>query len=129
MENNQDVTLELSPLGHTWLLDLDGTIVKHNGYKIDGYDTLLEGAKAFLDSIPPDDMVIFITARKIEYKTATEEFLKKNQIRYNHIIFEAPYGERVLINDNKPSGLQMGIACNKQRDANVFPSININPDK
>lgn len=23
----------ISQLGHTWILDLDGTIVKHNGYK------------------------------------------------------------------------------------------------
>ena len=30
----QNITL--SPLGHTWLLDLDGTIVKHNGYKEGG---------------------------------------------------------------------------------------------
>ncbi|MBR4791790.1 MAG: hypothetical protein IK024_12940 [Treponema sp.] len=129
MENSQNSILELSPLGHTWLLDLDGTIVKHNGYKIDGQDTLLEGAKVFLETIPPDDMIIFITSRKKEYKNVTEEFLKTNQIRFNYIIFEAPYGERILINDNKPSGLQMGIACNKKRDSSAFPSAKINPDK
>lgn len=39
--------LILSTLAHTWILDLDGTIVKHNGYKLDGTDTLLEGAKEF----------------------------------------------------------------------------------
>lgn len=38
---------EFSPLAKTWILDIDGTIVKHNGYKIDGYDTLLEGVKEF----------------------------------------------------------------------------------
>ena len=35
-------TLSLSKLPHTWILDLDGTIVKHNGYKLDGKDSLLE---------------------------------------------------------------------------------------
>ena len=35
--------LLLSTLGHTWIFDLDGTIVKHNGYLIDGKDTLLPG--------------------------------------------------------------------------------------
>ena len=40
----------LSPLGKTWILDIDGTIVKHNGYKIDGHDTLLLGAKEFLQN-------------------------------------------------------------------------------
>lgn len=37
----------VSSLPKTWILDLDGTIVKHNGYKIDGKDTLLQGAKQF----------------------------------------------------------------------------------
>ena len=31
----------LSPLPKTWILDLDGTLVKHNGYKTDGRDSLL----------------------------------------------------------------------------------------
>ena len=35
----------MSTLPKTWILDLDGTVVKHNGYKIDGEDTLLSGAK------------------------------------------------------------------------------------
>lgn len=26
-------TLTLSPLSHTWILDFDGTLVIHNGYK------------------------------------------------------------------------------------------------
>ena len=43
--------LILSTLAHTWILDLDGTIVKHNGYKLDGTDTLLEGAKEFLEKM------------------------------------------------------------------------------
>ena len=41
-------------------------------------------------------------------------FLKK--IRYDHIIFDLPYGERILVNDIKPGGLQTSIAVNTQRD-------------
>lgn len=37
--------LTLSTLPKTWIFDLDGTLVKHNGYKIDGHDTLLERVK------------------------------------------------------------------------------------
>ena len=103
----QDIIL--SSLGHTWILDLDGTIVKHNGYKIDGTDTLLPGVKEFFSEIPKDDMIIFITSRKEEYKAITEKFLKEQNIRYDYIIYNAPYGERILINDNKPSGLKTGI--------------------
>jgi hypothetical protein len=47
----EHLMLTLSPLAHTWLLDLDGVIVKHNGYKLDGRDTLLDGAMKFLRSI------------------------------------------------------------------------------
>ncbi len=123
MKNSNDFIL--SYLEHTWILDLDGTIVKHNGYKIDGYDTLLNGAKEFLDSIPTNDMIIFLTARKRDVQRETEAFLKINGIRYNNIIFEAPYGERILINDNKPSGLRMGMVYNKKRDDSDFPVIRI----
>lgn len=116
MLNKENSVIKMSPLGKTWVLDLDGTIVKHNGYKIDGYDTFLEGAKEFLKSLPEDDMIVFITSRKTEYAQATEEFLKQAGIRYHHIIYDAPYGERILINDDKPSGLKMAYALNTQRD-------------
>lgn len=115
--------IEMSSLPKTWLLDLDGTIVKHNGYILDGKDSLLDGAKEFLSQITDDDMVIFITSRKKEYRSITEEFLRSNNIRYDHIIFEAPYGERILINDDKPSGLKMAYAFDQRR--NIFSEINI----
>ncbi|WP_411678494.1 hypothetical protein [Caproicibacter sp.] len=108
--------IKVSPLGKTWVLDLDGTIVKHNGYKIDGHDTLLDGAKKFLDSLSPDDLIVFITSRTDEYRKMTEDFLKENGIRCDSIIFNAPYGERILINDKKPSGLNTAIAVNTERD-------------
>lgn len=39
--------LSLSSLPHTWLIDIDGTLLKHNGYK-EGGDELLEGVLDFL---------------------------------------------------------------------------------
>ena len=108
--------LVLSNLGHTWILDLDGTIVKHNGYKIDGEDTFLPGAKEFLDSIPRQDMIIFITSRTEAYRGRTETFLKENKVQYEYIIFNAPYGERILINDDKPSGTEMTKIVKVKRD-------------
>lgn len=119
--------LKLSSLGKTWILDIDGTIVKHNGYKTDGIDTLLSGALDFLQSIPDDDMVIFITSRTDEYKKATIQFLEQNHVRFDHIIFNAPYGERILVNDRKPSGLNMAIAINTER--NIFSGVNIEIDR
>jgi hypothetical protein len=119
--------LMLSPLPHTWFLDLDGTIVKHNGYKLDGYDTLLDGAEVFLKGIPESDMVIFITSRTDECREQTERFLKKNGIRFDHIISNVPFGERILINDKKPSGLNMAIAINTDRDK--FCSVKFRMDE
>jgi len=117
--------IKLSPLGHTWIIDLDGSIVKHNGYKIDGEDTILNGAKEFLNSIPNGDLIVFITSRTEAYRKTTLEFLKKNNIRYDYIIFSAPYGERIIVNDEKPSGLKMSVAVNLKRDTTEYPAINI----
>lgn len=107
--------LRISPLGHSWILDFDGTLVVHNGYKT-GYDKFLPGAKEFLQSIPKDDFVLIVTAREKESKEKTEKFLKDNGIRYNEILFEMPMGERILINDDKPSGLRCAYAITPKRN-------------
>lgn len=113
MENQ----IELSELGKTWLLDLDGTILKHNGYKEQG-DEFLKGAKKFLLEIPIQDKIIFLTSRKEEAREVTEAFLSKEGVRYDEMIFNLPYGERILMNDRKESGLKTAIAVNTKR--NVF---------
>ena len=106
----------LSNLGHTWIFDLDGTLVKHNGYLTAEGDTMLDGAAEFLASLPEKDMIILVTARPSEFRDVTEKFLAKNKIRYDHIIFDAPVGERILINDNKPGGLVTAYAIERTRD-------------
>lgn len=108
--------LVLSTLPHTWIFDIDGTLVKHNGYMTPEGDTLLDGVAEFFASIPAKDMIILITARTSNLRDVTENFLKKNNIRYDHIIFDAPVGERILINDNKPDGLQMAYSIALTRD-------------
>lgn len=120
--------IKVSELAKTWLLDIDGTIVKHNGYKIDGQDSFLPGAKEFLQSIPAEDMIIFITARTDEFKQMTMDFLQANGIRYDQIIFNAPYGERILVNDRKPSGLNMSVAVNTERDSFMTAQFLVDED-
>ena len=58
--------------------------------------------------------------RSVEHGVAGVFFLKENGIRYNQIIFNAPYGERIVINDDKPSGLHMCRAIMVKRDSNYF---------
>lgn len=122
--------LVLSPLGHTWLIDIDGTICKHNGYKIDGHDTLLPGAKAFFDQIDfKKDKIILITSREEAYKEQTESFLKSSGIHFDTVIYGCPYGERILINDDKPSGLKCSKAISLSRDNPMFPVIKIDNER
>lgn len=119
MENE----LILTTLSKTWVFDLDGTIMKHNGYKLDGIDTMLEGAKEYIDDIPKEDKIVIFTSRKEEYREITLEFLKMNNIRYDIILFDMPMGERIIVNDRKPSGVDMSIALNIDRDKFELPKI------
>lgn len=107
--------LTLSTLPKTWIFDLDGTLVIHNGYKA-GEDQLLPGVKEFLDRIPGQDFVLILTGREKEAKDRTLRFIEENGIRCDQILFEIPLGERILFNDRKPSGLGMSHAVNLDRD-------------
>lgn len=118
----------LSTLAKTWILDIDGTLVKHNGYKIDGHDTLLDGVKEFFEKISLEDKVILLTARKEEYLADLKIFLAKNNIRYDFLLTEMPMGERILVNDRKPSGLDMAYAVNKNRDTKLEVKYVIDED-
>ena len=113
----------LSTLPKSWIFDLDGTLLKHNGYRSDGYDTLLQGAKEYLDALPKEDKIIIFTSRTEAYRQMTIEFLKEKQLRYDEILFNMPMGERIIINDRKPSGLDMAIAVNLDRDKFEMPKI------
>lgn len=116
-------SLILSTLPKTWIFDLDGTIVKHNGYKLDGKDTLLAGAKEFLDQLPKEDKIVIFTARTDEVREETLMFLDKQNIRYDEILFNMPVGERIVVNDRKPSGLEMSVAINLERNQFELPQI------
>lgn len=120
--------LELSKLPKTWILDIDGTIVKHNGYKIDGFDTLLPFVEEFFKNISSDDKIIFLTARKGQYIEDLKLFLEKNNIRYDYILSDIPMGERILINDTKPSGLQTAYGINLKRDEGLNFQYKINEE-
>ncbi|GMO38178.1 MAG: hypothetical protein Ta2B_17900 [Termitinemataceae bacterium] len=111
-----DEILKLSILNKTWIFDFDGTLVEHNGYKY-GEDKFLPGVEALLKSIPSDDFILIMTAREEKAREKTEKFLQDNGIRYNEILFEIPMGERILVNDSKPSGLKMAyaIACKRNQ--------------
>lgn len=119
--------LKLSSLPKTWIFDLDGTILVHNGYK-NGGDRILPGVKEFFDKIPETDHILILTARKEEVLESTIEFLKDNGIRYTNILADIPFGERILLNDMKDSGLKTAYAVNLKRDEGLNFSVYIDED-
>ncbi len=122
-------TLTLSPLSHTWLVDLDGTVLKNSGY-LHGGDELLPGVRAFWDRIPDGDWIILLTARDQADRDATLAFIDAQGIRYDQAIFGLPSGERVLINDTKPRGLVTALALAVVRDGGLGGyEIEIDPER
>ena len=124
IKNGTDTShIVLSALQHTWLIDIDGTIAIHNGYLADGEDTPLENSCAFLHELPKDDFILLLTSRPESMREKTEIFLKKNHIRYDGILFGIPTGERILVNDDKPSGLCMAHAIALARNEGISCSF------
>jgi hypothetical protein len=111
--------LELSRLPKTWIFDLDGTLLVHNGH-LDGADTVLPGVREFFaQHVGPDDAVVLMTARDERHRAVTEATLAGAGLRYDHILFGMPKGERLCFNDMKPRGLLTAHAVNLPRDAGL----------
>jgi len=117
--------LEVSNLPKTWIIDLDGTIFLHNGY-LRGKDILLPGVKDFFDKIDSVDKVILVTSRNESFREITERSLSEHGIRYDMLIMNLPAGERILINDIKPTGLKTAYAINLTRDKGLRSIIMVN---
>ena len=107
--------LALSALQHTWLIDVDGTVLQHNGHKT-GQDRLLPNVQEFWATIPAEDVIILLSARTLDEMPRTLTFFEQAGLRYTHAFFGLPPGERIIINDAKPSGLKTAIAVNIVRD-------------
>lgn len=116
----------LSRLGHTWLIDLDGCVFSHNGH-LRGEDQLLPGVAEFWTSIPTNDTIILLTSRTEEHAEQTERSLERYALRYDRVVYGLPYGERIVINDAKPSGLVTASAIVLDRDRGMV-DLNIRID-
>ena len=113
---------KLSNLPKTWLIDIDGTIFPHNNYLTDKkgkFEKPIDNVVRFIKKIPKEDFIVLLSARKKKYTHYTTKHLKKYGIRFNLLIMDLPSGERILINDIKPSGLKTAYAINIKR--NIWP--------
>ena len=117
----------VSALAHTWLIDIDGTVLAHNGH-LKGRDVVLPGVAAFWATIPPGDRIILMSAREEKSRRKTLAVLDAAGLRYDQAIFGLPHGERILINDDKPGGLVTALAVPVARDAGLGDlSLTVDP--
>lgn len=117
----------VSPLGHTWLIDVDGTVLAHNGH-LAGDDRLLPGVEDFWAQIPAGDVIVLMSARTDLERDGTLDVLRRHGLRFDHVLFGLPHGERVLINDAKPSGLTTALAVSLARDEGLARlSVEVDP--
>ena len=127
---NNKINLKISKLAHTWFIDLDGTIFKHNKYKDNGFDIIVNSnVRKFFDQISENDILIFTTSRSSSLSKLCERSLKEilNIKQKFTIIYGLPHGERILVNDSKPSGMITSLAINIDRDN--FPEFFIDEDQ
>lgn len=82
-------------------------------------DELLCGVKEFWNKIPKSDIIILLSARHNRFKRKTLAVFKSQNLRYDMAIFGIPVGERICINDVKPSGLKTCYTINLKRNAGL----------
>lgn len=114
--------LKLSDLPKTWFIDIDGVVFRHNGYKSlaeDEYEELLPGVAEFFSHLSHDDKIILCTSRTEDVRARTEASLEHYGFRYDLLLMDLPIGERIVINDTKPRGLETAVALNVPRDKGV----------
>ena len=123
-----EASLRLSTLPHTWLIDVDGVVVAHNGH-LRGDETLLPGVRELWATIPTADRIVLLSARGEEHRAATLALMAAHGLRVDHTLFGLPAGERILINDTKPGGLRTALALNVVRDAGLAGvAVELSPD-
>lgn len=118
----------------TYFIDLDGTILKfQDQFKLDAAverggesykdETLLPGAREFLDSIDENDCVVITTARTSDYIGHTVKALEFLGVRYDKIIFSITSGPRIVVNDTKEPGI-----VNNKLELNTAYGLNVKRD-
>lgn len=113
--------LNKSDLPKVIFIDIDGTLLKHNGGNLS--DTLHEEPELLPDVIDKMNgwesaghQIILTTSRKESIRKYTEDQLIKVGITYDQLIMGLNMGERVLINDLKPYPMRTARAIEIERN-------------
>lgn len=93
-------------------------IFQHGGYLTNQHhaERPLPGVAEFFRRIPWGDYIILVTSRTKDYRKKTLVSLRRARIRFDLLLTDLPIGERILINDIKPTGLKTAHALNLERN-------------
>lgn len=112
--------LAVSSLPKTWFLDVDGTIIEHNTQFSDENLKWLPNVEEFLINLSPQDTVVLTSARKIENLNHIINLVQKiSPAKVTKVVSDLGVGERILINDQKPSGLITSHSVNLKRNCGL----------
>lgn len=112
-------------LGKTYFLDIDGTLVTHNGHLNGNEISLIPESLEFLQQVSSNDLVCLTTARHAD-EVAQVLDLVINALPSGtevKVLADLPKGERILVNDRKPSGLCMAYALSPDRNKGITSRI------
>ena len=92
----------------TYIIDIDGTLIKHQGkgirfqlYPSDG--TVLEAAARVLNTLEQQGHhIVLMTARPEAFRDLTVQQLRGAYFVYHQLIMGVTSGERIIVNDTKP---------------------------
>ena len=105
----------------TYLIDIDGTLLKHSGDITNLHTKFPAVLPGVLDKLRELDRksckIILISGRREGTRKQTEEQLASAGIIYDQLILGAGNGIRVLVNDCKPNSAEAtAIAINLERN-------------
>lgn len=108
----------------TVFCDLDGCVFQHHGHLgaiLSNPCVLLPGVREVFKEWGHKGYTIIITTGRTEsMRELTEKQMRKAGLFWHHLIMDLPRGQRVVINDNKPSeGIRTAECINLIRNVGM----------
>ena len=104
----------------TYLIDIDGTIARHNDVPFIDMSPLLNSVDTLKVLRHQGHKIILVTARNEKFRERTIDNLNKCGIIFDQLVMGVTSGQRVLINDLKPNpedeNNPMAVAINVERN-------------
>lgn len=108
----------------TIFLDIDGTIIEHCGNLsniVNSYPgKILPGViEKFNEWAVNGYTIVLTTARSESMRDFTKRQLEYHAIFYDHLVMGIGHGERVIINDNKPTMSETAFGITVDRNMGI----------